>query len=153
MPEALCQLFGNGYRAMPAAGAADADGEVGLAFCGVAGYEEGEQSACPLEEFPAVFRAEDRLSDGFVVACERPEVGIVVGVGKEADVEERVHVEGGAVLEAEGDEADGHLAGERFREPLEPQAGVERGVARGIDDEICHLPHVCEIPPLKAYGL
>ena len=76
-----------------------------------------------------------------------------MGVGEEADVEERVYVEGGAVLESEGDEADGHPAGEGFREPLEPQAGVERGVARGVDDEVGHLPQVREIPPLTAYGL
>src|ERR671920_1136314 len=54
LPEAPCELFGNGYGAVPAAGTADADGEVGLAFCGVARDEEGEQSVGLLEEFPAV---------------------------------------------------------------------------------------------------
>src|SRR5215218_826471 len=103
LPEAPCELFGNGYGAVPAAGTADADGEVGLAFCGVARDEEGEQSAGLLEKFLAVFRAEDRLSNGRVVACKRPERGVVVGVGKEAYVEESVHVEGGAVLEAKED--------------------------------------------------
>ena len=55
LPEAPCDLFRNGYGAVPSTGAAYADGEVGLAFCGVAGYEEGEEVAGFLEEFLAVF--------------------------------------------------------------------------------------------------
>jgi hypothetical protein len=43
--ETFGQLLGDGDGAMSAAGAADADGEVGLAFCGVAGDEEGEELA------------------------------------------------------------------------------------------------------------
>src|SRR5215204_488526 len=82
-----------------------------------------------------------------------PVSGVVVGVGEESDVEESVYIEGGAVLEAEGDEADGHPAGEGFRKLLEPQAGVERRVARGIDHHIGHLPQVCQMPPLTAYCL
>ena len=84
---------------MPSTGAADADGEVGLAFCGVAGDEEREEIAGFIKELLAVFRAEDRLSDGCVAACERPELGVVVGVGKEADVKERIHIEGVPCLE------------------------------------------------------
>src|SRR5215218_5930708 len=57
------------------------------------------------------------------------------------------------MLEAEGDEAYGHAARERLRELLEPQAGVEGGVARGVDYHIGHLPEVREVPPLTAYGL
>ena len=63
------QLLGDGDGAVPAAGAAYADGEVGLAFCGVAGDEEGELIDGLLEELLAVCRAEDRLSDRRVVAC------------------------------------------------------------------------------------
>ena len=70
--ETNCELFGNGDGAVPAAGAADADGEVSLAFCGVAGDEEGEEFAGLLEEFLAIFRAEDRLAHRVIVACEWP---------------------------------------------------------------------------------
>jgi hypothetical protein len=42
MTDAFGQLFGDGDGAVPSSGAADAEGEVGLAFCGVAGDEEGE---------------------------------------------------------------------------------------------------------------
>ena len=55
VPETFGQLLGDGDGAVPSTGAADADGEVGLAFRGVARYEEGEQFASLLEEFPAVF--------------------------------------------------------------------------------------------------
>src|SRR5919112_629196 len=39
LPEAPCDLFGNGYGAVPPTGAAGADVEVGFALCGVAGDE------------------------------------------------------------------------------------------------------------------
>jgi hypothetical protein len=55
LPEAPCELFGNGYGAVPSTCAADADGEVGLAFCGVARNEEGEEFAGFLQELLTIF--------------------------------------------------------------------------------------------------
>src|SRR5215210_1786989 len=147
------QFLGYGDGAVPTAGAADAEGKVGFAFCRVSRDEEGEKSAGSIQELLAVFRAEHGLAHGVVVACERPEIRVVVGVGEEADVEERIDVEGGAVLEAEGDQADGHPVGERLRELLEPQPGIKRGVSRGVNDEVGHLPDVREVLPLAADGI
>src|SRR5215210_2378657 len=151
--EASCQLLDDGDGAVSAAGASDAQSEVGLALRGVAGNEEGEEVAGLLQEHLAVFGAENGLAHGRVVAGEGPELGVVMGVGKKTNVEKRVHVEGGTVLEAEGDEADGHTAREGLSQFLEPQAGVERGVTRGVYDEVGHLPDVGEVPPLAADGL
>src|SRR5215212_11393050 len=146
------QFFGDGYGAVPAAGAADAEGEVGLAFRSVAGDEEGEEIVRLLQEFLAVFGAKHRFAHGRVVAGEGSEIRVVVRVWQETDIEEGVHVEGGAVFEAEGDEADGHPVGKGLRKLLETQAGVERGVVRGVDYEVGHRPDVAQVPPLAAYG-
>ena len=80
------------------------------------------------KEFLAVFGAEHGFAHGRVVARERPELGVVVRVGQETHVEERVHIEGRTVLEAEGDQADRHPAGERLGELLETQTRVQRDV-------------------------
>src|ERR671913_2295611 len=87
LPEASGQFFRYGYGAVSAAGAAHAEGEIGLALRGVTGNEEGEKIVGPLQELPAVFGAKHRLSYGRVVAGERSELGVVVRVGEEADVE------------------------------------------------------------------
>src|SRR5215210_48189 len=147
------QLLGYGDGAVSAAGTADAEGKVGFAFCRVSRDEEGEKSAGSIQELLAVFRAEHGLAHGVVVACERPDIRVVVGVGEEADVEERIDVEGGAVLEAEGDQADGHPVGEGLRKLLEPRPGIERGVTRGVNDEVGHLPDVREVLPLAVDGI
>jgi hypothetical protein len=57
------------------------------------------------------------------------------------------------VLEAEGDQAYREPAREGLGELLEPEAGVQHGVARGIDDEVCLLPQVCQVLALRPDGL
>ncbi len=114
------EVLDNGDRAVAASGTAYAQGEVRLAFGGVARYEEGEQVAEAGEELSGVFLTEDGVSDGLVVAGEGTQLGVVVGVWEKANVEEHVHVEGRPMLESEGDQADREPVGVGVYEPGEP---------------------------------
>ena len=100
------EVLNDGDRAVAASGAAYAQGEVRLAFGGVAGYEEGDQIAEAGEELFGVCLAKDGVSDGLVMTREGTQLGVVVGVWEKANVEEHVYVEGGPMLEAEGNQAD-----------------------------------------------
>ena len=73
------------------------------------GQQEVEQGIQPGVELGEPAAAADVLDDPLVAAGQRPELGLVVGVGEEADIEQEVGVAGGPVLEAEAREVDGEL--------------------------------------------
>src|SRR5919199_3190675 len=104
--EVTGDLFGYRHGAVLTTGAAYAEREVRLPFGGVARDEEGEQVAQVREEFFGIVLTEDGIADGSVVTGEGAKFGVVVRVREEAHVEEHVHVKGGAMLEAEGDQAN-----------------------------------------------
>src|SRR5215208_6564313 len=136
LPELPGELLDDDDRAVAPAGAADAQSEVRLAFGGVARDQEREQFARLLQKRRGVVVLEHGVAHRPVVARERPQVGVVVGVRHEPDVEDGVHVERRAVLEAEGDQADREAAREGLGQLLEPETGVQRGVARGVHDQV-----------------
>ena len=147
------QFLDDRHGTVPAPGAADAQSKVRLPLRGVAGDKEGEHAVSHLEEPLRVVVAEHGFAHRFVVPGEGAQYGIVVRVREKPGVEEGIHIQGGTVLEAEGDQADREPAREGFGELLEPEAGVQRGVARGVDYEVCLLPQVRQVLALRPDGL
>src|SRR5215212_1213850 len=105
------QVVGHDHGAVTAARAADGHRQVGLALLLVGGQQVVEQRHQPLVEVGYAIGALDVVHDRLVPAGELAQLGLVVGVRKEAHIEAEVGVARGAVLEAEGEEGDGQLAG------------------------------------------
>src|SRR5918992_3593243 len=86
------QVLGDGHRAVAAARAADGDHEVGLALGDVLRQQIIEQRHHVVVELLEAAVAADVVDDALVEAGERPQVGLVVRVREEADVEGQVGV-------------------------------------------------------------
>src|SRR4051794_29424071 len=98
--EDLRQVLGHHHRAMPAAGAADPDGQMGLALAYVGGQEVLEQRDQPLVEVAQPVRGHHVVAHRRVEPGEVAQVLLVVRVRQEAHVEQQVGIARGAVLEA-----------------------------------------------------
>ena len=96
--------LGDRDAAVAPAGAADADHHAALALLRVGRQEEVEQRLEAAAELVHPGRRGDEVGDRGVEAGQRVELGDVVRVPEEADVEEEVRVAGHAVLVAERDE-------------------------------------------------
>jgi hypothetical protein len=136
------QLFGQRHRPVMAAGAADADGQVGLAFGGEAGNEELRAVFDPRRNSWASSESEHVIGDRLVGAPVGAQLGHPVRVGEEAHVEHEVGVAGGAVLEPEGGDRHPHRPlggafGELVFDPVPQLVDVEVG---GVDDRVGLVP-------------
>src|SRR3712207_3404481 len=100
------QLLGDDHRAVAAAGAPDADGQVGLALLLVGVEQVVEQRLQLVVELVDAVRGLDVLAYVGVEAGLVAELGLVVRVRQEADVEQKVGVARRTVLEAERQERD-----------------------------------------------
>src|SRR5215212_4104833 len=80
LPEPPGELLDDDDRAVAPAGTADAQSEVRLAFGGVARNQEREQFARLLQKRRGVVMPEHGVAHRPVVARERPQIGVVVGV-------------------------------------------------------------------------
>ncbi len=149
---ALADELRDGHRAVTAAGAAHADGEVRFALRGVAREEEVEQREQALEVLAGARRLHDEVAHLGVEARERPQAQVVVRVGQEAHVEEQVGVDGDAVLVAERHHGEHDVGAPRVVDEVLVEARLElvdRGVA-GVDHQVGALAQAGEQPPLLA---
>src|SRR5215218_7716894 len=132
------QMLGYHDRAMPAAGAADSDGQVRLALLLVGRQQVVEQRGEAVVEVADPVRVLDVVDHVRVEPGLLAQVRLVVGIRQEAHVEGEVRVARRAVLEAEGHEGDRELAGPAMRQHLvrhhAPQAHG-REVAR-VDGDV-----------------
>src|SRR5215211_6923921 len=109
--EVTGQVLAHHDRAVAAARAADADCQVRLALLLVGRQQVVEQRHQASVEVGDAVRAFHVLHHLCVLARELAQLRLVVGVRQEADVEREVRVARRAVLEAEGEEGHGQLAG------------------------------------------
>src|SRR5438093_2611979 len=96
--EERAQLFDEGDRAVPAAGAADRHGQVRLALSLVARQQELEQLAQASQELLAFLPREDELPHPRIAPVERAEALDEVRVREESDGEDQVPFERAPVL-------------------------------------------------------
>src|SRR5436190_18867332 len=104
------EVLRDDHGAVPSTGTADANREVGLAFSGVRRQQVVEQRHEPVVELDNAVRVVHVVHHRTVLAGELTQVGFVVRVGQEADVEGEVGLARGAVLETVGEEGDRELA-------------------------------------------
>src|ERR1700742_606938 len=109
MAAVLAQPFGETLgdinRAMAAAGAADADGEIAFSFALVARQQRLEPGAELIEERGEIRVGGDIFADGAILARERLQPGDVMRIAQEAHIEHEIGVARQALAEGErGDE-------------------------------------------------
>ena len=100
----------DGHRPVAPARAPDGDHQVRLALGQVLGQQVVQQWLDVVIEDVERSVAVDVGDDARIGAGEGPQVGLVVGVWQEADVEQEIGVAAGPVLEAEALEGDGEPA-------------------------------------------
>src|SRR6185369_3189399 len=129
------------HRAVAAARAPDADGEVALPFPDVARNHVGEEVVQLLDEARGVRLALHVADDGRMVPGEGLEGRYEVRVGQEAGVEHEVRFRGHAVFVAErrDGEDQGRLVLAHVVVLADVVAELVHGVVRGIEDEVGHL--------------
>src|SRR5262245_22950993 len=110
------KMLGYDHRAVAAPGAADRDGEVGFPLLLVRGQQVVEQRREPGVELADAVGALHVADDVGVEPCLLAQLGLVMRVREEAHGEGEVGVARRAVLEAEGHERHGELAGTPLRE-------------------------------------
>jgi hypothetical protein len=94
-------------RSVSATCTSNADRQVALSFFLVTREQKIDEVGKPSEEFPGVRLSKDIENDPFIEACAMREVFVVVWVGQEANVEEKIEVDWQAVLVAKGHNIDG----------------------------------------------
>ena len=100
------ELLGDHDAAVPAAGAAERDRQVRLAFALVAGQQQREQPVELVEELPGAALREHVVADGRVEPGERAQLLDPVRVRQEPAVEHEIDVEREPVLVAERHDVD-----------------------------------------------
>src|SRR5260370_36276017 len=88
----LGNIFRDHHRAVLAAGAAEGDGQVTLAFVNVMGQKVDQQVGNTLDEFAGLREGADVFRDFGIASSEGTEFGNEMRVGQEADVENQVGV-------------------------------------------------------------
>src|SRR5215207_7063664 len=133
--EVAADAVGDGDRAVAAAGAADGDRQVALALGDVGGDEELEQRQQPAVELTGLGSLLDVLAHLGVHAGFRAQVIDVVRVGQETDVEGEVGIAWRPVLEPEGQQGEGELAGLLLSQQLfgDLAAQLSPGQVAGLD--------------------
>src|SRR5215467_7708303 len=106
---------------MLAAGAAEADGQVALAFADVVRNQVHQQGGDTVNEFLCLGKRADVFRHLGVASRQMAELRNKVGIGQEAHVEEQVHVVGHAGAVSKADDGDqnvlvGATAGELLRD-------------------------------------
>src|SRR5271165_375010 len=119
------------HGTMAAAGAADADRQVRLAFADEQRDEEVDEAVELAFERLDVRIALEKLDHGRMRAGERAQLVDVVGIGKKARVEDQIGVQRHAVLVTESHHRDGEHAGLGGRIGGMRQALLERGQRQG----------------------
>ncbi len=99
----LGNIFRDHHRAVLAAGAAEGDGQVALAFVNVMRQKIDQQLRNPLDEFAGLREGADVFCDFGIASGERAEFRDEMRVGQEADVEHQVGILGHTVPESKAD--------------------------------------------------
>ena len=145
------QVLGDRDRAVAPAGAADRHHQVRLALGDVLREQELQQRDHVRVELLQAAVAADVVDDPLVEAGQRAQVGVVVRVGEEADVEREVGVARRAVLVAEGRERDRQPAGRGGLEQLVGDLAAQRGgaQARRVDHDVRALRAPARAAPAR----
>ena len=122
------QRLGDRDRPVPAAGAADADGQVGLPFGDVLRDQELQQVQRVLQEVGGRLRPVQEAAHFLIAAGVRPQRRHEMRVRQEPHVEQQVGVDRNAVLEPEAQDRDD-----------QPRAG--RAAARDAGEDVPQLVH------------
>ncbi len=141
-------------RAVLAAGAADGDIEIG-AVVQLEGRDPLIEKTFEALQHLHRFRLRLEIADHFfVLAVERLELGLPVGIGQAAGVENHIGVLGHAVFVAEGLKHHREAVGRAVVQALAHQIPqlIEVGVG-GVDDHVRVLPQRREQRALPADGL
>ena len=109
--EVLFKLQRDGDAAVLAAGTADADHQLALAFLAVQRHRKVQQFERILQKPLCVRAAEHVVAHRLVVAGQRLELGYVKRVGQTAHIQHHVRLQGKSVFEAEGHEGQGQPLG------------------------------------------
>ena len=109
LTEAPRELLGQGDRAVEATRAAERDPQLILALGAIRRGGEGQELGDELEEPIRRRLLEDEVADLRLLAGERLQLRVPVGVRQEADVEDEIGLERQAVLVAKGDDVDAKL--------------------------------------------
>ena len=122
---------------MLAAGAADANGEVGA----VAALDEGRQPVFQVgggvgDEVAWFFVAFEEFDDGRIAAAVSTDGGFPVGVRQEAHVEEEVGVDRCAVFEAEGLQGDDERGRGVAEDGAQTVFELVNAVMAGVEDDV-----------------
>ena len=127
------------HRAVPSARAADRYHQVRFPLRQVLRQEVVEQRVQPLVEGVELAVAVDEVDHTAVVAGERPQVRLVVGVGQEAHVEQEIGGTRRAILEAEAHKRDQQVL--RFSLLKQPDGMLPQLVnreLRGVENMVGH---------------
>ena len=119
-------------------GAADADRQPGLALGDVGGHGEGQELLQVRQELGGDGLGQHERPDLVGQAGERPELGVVVRVLHEPDVEHEVRLERDPELEPEADELERQLVGPDVRRQRgeQPLAELAQRQVRGVEDDV-----------------
>lgn len=147
--------MGHGHGAVVAAGAADADDQNGFALLAVQRQQEGDHFLQLGHELVGLAEGEHEVPDLLVQAGFVFQLRHIVGVGHEPHVEHQVRLDGDAVLEAEGQDADVEPAPVRrgAEQVQHLTAELGRGQGGGVQHEIRVIPHRLHQRPFPPYSL
>ena len=139
--EPLRQPLGHRHRAVAAAGAAQRDGQVGLAFAAVVRQQAVEQRGQLGEKRRESGIGRDEAIHDLVAPGERAQVRLVMRVLQEAHIEHQVGLARQPVAVGEGGHADGHLRAAAPREMSgQDPAQLRRRERRGVDHQVGPRP-------------
>ena len=130
-------LFGDVHAAVLAAGAADADGEVGA----VAALDEGGQPAFQVgggvgDEAARFFVLFEEGDDRRVAAAVGADGRIPVGVGQKAHVKEEIGIDRRAVFEAKGLQGDDERRRGIAEDGAQTVFQLVNAIAAGVEDDV-----------------
>src|SRR3954447_3577449 len=132
------ERFGDRDGPVIAAGAADRDREPGLPLAHVGGDGDGQVALQDVEELARDRLAQHVVADGLGQSGIRAQVGDVVRVLHEPDVEDEVGLERHPELVAEADDLDRELVRSRGRRNLgeQPLPELAQREVGGVDDDV-----------------
>src|SRR5580698_3444801 len=108
--QALADFAGYHYRTVMASGAAEGDGEIAFAFANVVRNEIDQQLRDAVDEFHGLRERADVAGHSGVTSGEVLEFRNVVGIGKEAHVENQVAIGWDAMAIAKAGDVDANIS-------------------------------------------
>src|SRR5882724_5461202 len=120
--------FGEHHGAVPAAGAAECDGEIAFAFGDVVGDQVNKQALDALQEFACLWERTNVTAYLGILTGEFAQTRDEMGVGKEPHIENQVGIGGHGIAVAETDHGDEH--------------GTLVGIFEALGDEMAQLVDV-----------